>query len=84
RIGRVTGDFETMIGELIHAFTSASVELEAAAATLTKTSDMTIEMSGSAQVAAESMSENVQSVAVATEEITSSVQEIGRQVQESN
>ncbi len=84
RIGRVTGDFETMIGELIHAFTSASVELEAAAGTLTKTSDMTIEMSGSAQIAAQSMSENVQSVAVATEEITSSVQEIGRQVQESN
>jgi methyl-accepting chemotaxis protein len=84
RIGRVTGDFETMIGELIHAFTSASVELEAAAATLTKTSDMTIDMSGSAQIAARSMSENVQSVAVATEEITSSVQEIGRQVQESN
>jgi methyl-accepting chemotaxis protein len=84
RIARVTGEFETAVGELISTFTSASVELEASASTLTKTSNMTIKMSGSAKDAARSMSDNVQSVAAAAEEITSSVHEIGRQVQESN
>jgi methyl-accepting chemotaxis protein len=84
RIGRATGKFEIAIGELISTFTGASVELEASAGTLTKTSDMTISMSNSAMTAAQSMSHNVQSVAAAAEEITSSVHEIGRQVQESN
>jgi methyl-accepting chemotaxis protein len=84
RINKATGEFETAVSELIGTFTSASVELEASAGTLTKTSDMTIEMSGSAMAAAQSMSDNVQSVAAAAEEITSSVHEIGRQVQESN
>ncbi len=84
RIGRATSEFEVAVGELISTFTGASVELEASAGTLTKTSDMTISMSGSAMGAAQSMSDNVQSVAAAAEEITSSVHEIGRQVQESN
>jgi methyl-accepting chemotaxis protein len=84
RIGRATSEFEIAIGELISTFTGASVELEASAGTLTKTSDMTISMSNSAMTAAQSMSDNVQSVAAAAEEITSSVHEIGRQVQESN
>ena len=83
-ISKATGEFESAIGELISTFTGASVELEASAGTLTKTSDMTIRMSGSAKDAAQSMSDNVQSVAAAAEEITSSVHEIGRQVQESN
>ena len=83
RINKATGEFETAVSELIGTFTSASVELEASAGTLTKTSDMTIEMSSSAMAAAQSMSDNVQSVAAAAEEITSSVHEIGRQVQES-
>ena len=81
-ISKATGEFESAIGELISTFTGASVELEASAGTLTKTSDMTIRMSGSAKDAAQSMSDNVQSVAAAAEEITSSVHEIGRQVQE--
>src|SRR5207237_1395922 len=58
--------------------------LEAAARTLTKTAEVTQELSGAVAAASEQASANVQSVASATEEMTSSVNEISRQVQESS
>ena len=83
-IDAATRHFETMIGELVQSLSSSSTELEASANTLTRTSDATMSLSGSAATASHAMSDNVQSVAAATEEITSSVNEIGRQVQESS
>ena len=80
-ISSATRNFEAMIGELVHSLSAASTELEASATTLTRTSDVTMTLSGSAASASHTVSENVQSVAAATEEITSSVNEIGRQVQ---
>jgi len=84
RISTATGDFETMIGELVDSLASASTELEASATTLTKTSDVTMSLSNSATTASHTVTQNIQAVAAATEEITSSVNEIGRQVHESS
>jgi methyl-accepting chemotaxis protein len=82
-IGAATRNFEAMIGELVGSLSSASTELEASATALAHTSDVTLTLSGSAASASHAVSGNIQSVAAATEEITSSVNEIGRQVQES-
>ncbi len=83
-VDRITREFEAMVGDMVHALSSASTELEASAGTLTHTSDITQRLSGSAASASQQVSENVQSVASATEEITSSVREIGMQVQEAS
>ncbi len=82
-IARITKNFETIMSEMVNTLAAASTELEASATTLTKTSETTMTLSGSAASASQTMSENIQSVAAATEEITSSVHEIGRQVTES-
>jgi methyl-accepting chemotaxis protein len=84
RIGSATRDFEAMIGELVDSLSSASTELEASATTLSRTSEVTMSLSGSAASASHVVSGNIQSVAAATEEITSTVNEIGRQVHESS
>ncbi len=84
RVDAITRDFEKLIGELVGSLSSSSTELEAAANTLTSTAEVTGRTSGEAASASQDVSSNVQSVAVATEEITSSVGEIGRQVLESS
>jgi methyl-accepting chemotaxis protein len=76
--------FESAVGEIIDTVSTAAVELEAAAGTLTQTAEVTQRLSGSVAAASEQASANVQSVASATEEMTSSVREISRQVQESS
>jgi methyl-accepting chemotaxis protein len=77
-------EFETAIGGVIETVSSASTELEAAAHTLTKTAETTQQLSTVAATASEEASVNVQSVASATEEMTASISEIGRQVQEAS
>ena len=77
-------EFETAVGHVVQTVSSASTELESAAGTLTKTADVTRELSGAVAAASEQASANVQSVASATEKMTLSIQEISRQVQESN
>ena len=81
---KLADTFETAIGEIIETVSSASTELEASATTLTKTAEMTQQLSTTVAAASEEASTNVQSVASATEEMASSVTEIGRQVEESN
>jgi methyl-accepting chemotaxis protein len=84
RISIATREFEVMIGKLVGSLAAASTELATSATTLTKTSDVTMSLSGSASSASQTVTGTIQAVAAATEEITSSVNEIGRQVQESN
>jgi methyl-accepting chemotaxis protein len=81
---RLADEFQAAVGGIVDTVSSASGELEAAAGTLTKTAEVTQELSGSVAAASEQASANVQSVATATEEMTSSVNEISRQVQESS
>jgi methyl-accepting chemotaxis protein len=80
----ITRKFEAMIGELVTSFSSASTEMESSAGTLTKAADVTQQLSTSAANGSRTVSESIQSTAAATEEITSSVGEIGRQVMESS
>ena len=77
--------FEKAVGSIIETVSTASTELEAAAHTLTQTAETTEQLSGVVATAAEQASANVQSVASASEEMTTgSVEEISRQVHESS
>jgi len=81
---RLADAFEGAVGEIVETVSSAATELEAAARTLTTTSERSQELAGAVAAASEEASTNVQSVASASEEMSSSVNEISRQVQESS
>jgi methyl-accepting chemotaxis protein len=83
RVDNITTNFEAMIGEIVGTVSSASIELEASAGTLTSTAERSQELTTSVSAASEEASTNVQAVASATEELSSSITEISRQVQES-
>ena len=83
RVNAITRSFEALIGEIVDTVSSASTELEASAATLTRTAERSQELTVVVATASEEASTNVQSVASATEEMSASVNEISRQVQES-
>jgi methyl-accepting chemotaxis protein len=76
--------FERAVGGIIDTVSSASSELEATATTLTRTADMTRQMSATVNTASGTASTNVQAVAAATDQMTTSIAEIGRQVQNSS
>jgi methyl-accepting chemotaxis protein len=80
---KLAGVFESTVGGIVDAVSSASTELEASAGTMTKTADMTQQLATTVAAASEQATTNVQSVASATEEMSSSVDQISRQVQES-
>jgi methyl-accepting chemotaxis protein len=81
---RLADEFESAVGTIIHAVSSASGDLETAAGTLTKTADTAQKLTGVVASASEEASDNVQSVASATEEMTTSITEIGRRVEQSS
>jgi methyl-accepting chemotaxis protein len=83
-LGRLAGDFEAVIGNIVGAVSSASGELTSTATTLTRTAETTQQLSSTVVSVSESASSSVQSVASATEQMGSSISEIGRQVQESS
>ena len=75
--------FEKTMQQIVGTVSAASTELEATATTLTKTADHTQKLAGIVTDASGDASANVQSVAAATDELTASINEIGRQMQES-
>ncbi|QOZ70169.1 methyl-accepting chemotaxis protein [Bradyrhizobium arachidis] len=75
--------FERAVGEIIETVGSASTELEASSSTLATTAHRAQELTSVVVAASGEATGNVQSVATATEELSSSVNEISRQVQES-
>ena len=75
--------FERAVGEIIDTVGSASTELEASSSTLATTAQRAQELTSVVAVASGEATGNVQSVATATEELSSAVNEISRQVQES-
>jgi len=83
RVDKITRDFEVMIGEIVEIVSSASSELEVSAATLTSNAERSEQLTTVVAAASEEASTNVQSVASATEQMASSVNEISRQVQDS-
>jgi methyl-accepting chemotaxis protein len=82
-MNRVADGFEQTIGKIVEAVSSASSEIALAAGNLTKTAETTHELTATAATASDRSSANVQSAAAASEQMASSVTEIGRQVQQS-
>jgi methyl-accepting chemotaxis protein len=80
----LAGQFQAAVGDIVDTLSSASSELESAAGTLTQTAEVTQRLSGVVAGASTQASQNVQSVAAATDELTASVNEISRQMQESS
>jgi len=80
---RLASDFETAVGQIVDAVSSASSQLESSAGTLTQAAERSQHLATTVASASGEASSNVQSVASATEEMASSVNEISRQVQDS-
>jgi methyl-accepting chemotaxis protein len=81
---RFADDFEATVGSIVANVSSSAVQLEAAAGTLTRTAESTQNLSSHVVGSSEEASSNMQSVAAATEQLSASVDEVGRQVGESN
>jgi methyl-accepting chemotaxis protein len=81
---RFADDFETAVGAIVSSVSSSAMQLESAAGTLTRTAETTESLSSLAAGASEEASANMQSVATATGQLSTSVGEIGRRVQESS
>jgi methyl-accepting chemotaxis protein len=80
---RLANEFEQEVGNIVNTVSSASNQLELAAATLSRTAETTQSLSSTVAASSEEASANVKSVAAAAEEFSGSVAEIGRQVLES-
>ena len=80
---RVADGFEEAVGRIIRTVSSASSDIEAAAGSLTKTAETTQKLSATVAVASHSRRRMFRSAAAASEEMASSVAEIGRQVLQS-
>ncbi len=81
---RFADDFEAAVGAIVANVSSSAVQLEAAAGTLTRTAETTQSLSSQVAGASEEASTNMQSVASATEQLSASVDDIGRRVKESS
>ncbi|HEX2655738.1 MAG TPA: HAMP domain-containing methyl-accepting chemotaxis protein [Xanthobacteraceae bacterium] len=80
QMNQLADSFQAAVGDIINAVSRASNELETAATSLTHTADNTKQLSGVAADGSEEASTNVNSVVVATEELTASIAEIADQV----
>lgn len=78
------GEFQTGVGAIIDKVLGASSEFERVARQLTETARSTAELSGESASASEAASEHVRAAAAASDELSSSIGEITRRVQESN
>ena len=77
-------EFDRTINSVVHALSDAVGKLEQGAGSLAANADLTSDRVSAAADAAEHASQNVNTVAAATEELSSSVVEISRQVVESS
>jgi methyl-accepting chemotaxis protein len=77
-------DFEAAVGEVVHTVGRAALELNGLAERLVQASDQTVQRANSVAAASDEASTNVATVASASEQLAASVQEIGRQVQNSS
>ncbi|MDQ0503768.1 methyl-accepting chemotaxis protein [Xanthobacter agilis] len=80
RIATLARDFEAVITRVVKSLTGAATELQTSAASMLATSQQTQQRSNVVASASQDASANVQAVAGATEEMTVSSREIGRQV----
>ena len=76
--------FQTSVGGIIDNVLNSSGEFESGARQLTETARTTADLSGRSAGASETASEHVRSAAVASDELSTSIADIARRVQESN
>jgi methyl-accepting chemotaxis protein len=81
---RFADQFEAAVGAIVSSVSASAVQLEQAAGTLTRTAETTQSLSSQVAGTSEEASSSMQSVATATEELSASVDEIGRRVRDSN
>jgi methyl-accepting chemotaxis protein/CHASE3 domain sensor protein len=81
---RFADEFETAVGAIVSNVSASAVQLESAAGTLTRTAETTQNLSSKVAGTSDEASSNMQSVASATEELSASVDEIGKRVRESS
>jgi methyl-accepting chemotaxis protein len=83
-LDKLAADFERTVGGVVRIVASASNELQTAAQNMTASACSSVSQSQIVDKAARDATQGVQSVAVATEQLTSSISEISRQVNESS
>ena len=81
---RFVDSFRANVGGIIEKVLSSSGEFEQVARQLTQTARITAELSGQSAGASETASEHVRTAAAASDELSGSIAEISRRVQESN
>jgi methyl-accepting chemotaxis protein len=81
---RFADEFESAVGSIVANVSASAAQLETAAGTLTRTAETTQSLSSQVAETSGQASSDMQSVAAATEELSASVNEIGRRVRESN
>ncbi len=77
-------EFQTSVGGMIDKVMNSSGDLERVARQLTETARTTADLSGLSAAASGTASEHVRTAAAASDELSSSIAEISRRVQESN
>jgi len=77
---KMADDFDTSVGGIVQTVSSASAELQATAEAMSGISEQTCNQAVEASQGSQQTLNNVQSVASATEELTSTIGEIGQQV----
>ena len=80
---KLADDFEGAVGRIVETVSSASGDLEAAATRLKSSANHSQALAATVASASSDATINVQSVASATEQMASSIDEISRQVQDS-
>ena len=81
-LATLADDFESSIGGIVRAVSSAATEMQATSQSMSAVSEEANQQSAAVAAAAQQATANVQTVASAAEELGSSISEISRQVQQ--
>ncbi|MBL0930844.1 MAG: cache domain-containing protein [Alphaproteobacteria bacterium] len=81
-VEQLTADFNTAVSSVLQTLSAAADEMQATSKTMTDTADTTRNQAEAGSRAATASSENLATVAGATEEMLATVREIGRQVED--
>ena len=84
QMAQLADRFESSVGGIISTVSSAATELQHTAQSMTSTAEETNAQSSAVASASDNASQNVQTVAASTEELTASIGEISRQINSSN
>jgi methyl-accepting chemotaxis protein len=79
----LAGEFEENIGSIVEIVSTSAAEMRAAAESMSQTANQAAQRASAVSGAARGATDNVQSVAAATEELSASVADIGRKVGDS-